>query len=309
MRLDTLGVDESVSILFPPAALADELAFLPVSTTVVDGSGGELHGCQAVVTFRHWDAYDDLAWVHSIQSGVDQFPFDRLRAADVALTNSTGIHGDAIGEAVASYALAFSRRLHEHVANQQDATWSPPEWDEAWTVHGERACVLGLGTLGRGVVDRLTGLGVEVTGVRRTATPEPGVETVYTPAKLETAVSDARFVVAAVPLTDDTRGLIDADVLAAMREDAYLINVARGAVVDQSALIDAVNGGSIAGAALDVFETEPLPESSPLWGMDEVIVSPHCAGFTDRYHEHVGSIVAENVDRIRADEDLLNRVV
>lgn len=308
MRLDTLGVDESVSILFPPAVLAEELADLPVSTTVVDGSEG-LDGCQAVVTFRYWDAYDDLAWVHSVQSGVDQFPFDRMRAADVALTNSTGIHGDAIGEAVASYALAFSRRLHRHIANQQDATWSPPAWDEAWTVRGERACVIGLGTLGRGVVDRLTGLGIHVTGVRRTPTPEPGVENVYTPSRLREAVSDARFVVAAVPLTDDTRGLIDADVLAAMREDAYLINVARGSVVDQSALVDTLEDGEIAGAALDVFETEPLPESSPLWGMDEVIVSPHCAGFTRQYYEHVGSIVAENVDRIRADEDLVNRVL
>ena len=308
MRLDALGIDESVSVLFPPEALVEELADLPVPTTVIDGSDG-LDGCQAVVTFRYWDAFDDLAWVHSIQSGVDQFPFDRMRAAGVALTNSTGVHGDAIGEAVAGYALAFSRRLHAHIANQQDATWSPPAWDDAWTVRGERACVIGLGTLGRGVVDRLTGLGLEIDGVRRTPTPEPGVERVYTPSKLRDAVSDARFVVAAVPLTDDTRGLIDADILAAMREDAYLINVARGAVVDQSALVDALEDGAVAGAALDVFETEPLPESSPLWGMDEVIVSPHAAGFTHRYHEHVGSIVAENVDRVRADSDLVNRVL
>jgi D-2-hydroxyacid dehydrogenase (NADP+) len=308
MRLDALGIDESVSVLFPPEALVEELADLPVPTTVIDGSDG-LDGCQAVVTFRYWDAFDDLAWVHSIQSGVDQFPFDRMRAAGVALTNSTGVHGDAIGEAVAGYALAFSRRLHAHIANQQDATWSPPAWDDAWTVRGERACVIGLGTLGRGVVDRLTGLGLEIDGVRRTPTPEPGVERVYTPSKLRDAVSDARFVVAAVPLTDDTRGLIDADILAAMREDAYLINVARGAVVDQSALVDALEDGAVAGAALDVFETEPLPQSSPLWGMDEVIVSPHAAGFTHRYHEHVGSIVAENVDRVRADSDLVNRVL
>ena len=308
MRLDCLGIDESVSILFPPAVLADELADLPVDTTVIDGRDG-VDGCQAAVTFGYHDAFDDLAWVHSIQSGVDRFPFDRLRAADVALTNSTGIHGDAIGEAVAGYALAFARRLHEHVGNQRDATWSPPAWDDAWTIRGERACVIGLGTLGRGVVDRLTGLGVAVSGVRRTPIPEPGVEAVYTPSNLETAVSDARFVVAAVPLTDDTRGLIDADVLATMREDAYLVNVARGAVVDQSALVDALETGEIAGAALDVFETEPLPESSPLWDVDEVIVSPHCAGFTDRYHEHVGAIVAENVDRFRDDDDLANRVV
>ncbi len=307
MRLDTLGIDESVSIVFPPAALADALD-VPVPTPVVDGAAGPVD-CDAVVTFSHHDAFEELAWIHSIQSGVDQFPHDRLREAGVALTNSTGIHGDAIGETVAGYLLSFARRLPGFVAAQSEAEWSPPAWDEAWTIDGERACVVGLGTLGRGIVDRLTGLGVEVTGVRRTPTPEPSVERVYTPSDLRSAVSDARFVIAAVPLTDATERLIDAEVLDAMRDDAYLVNVARGAVVDQTALVDALQDDEIAGAALDVFETEPLPASSPLWEMDEVIVSPHAAGFTRRYHDHVGSIVAENVERIRAGDDPINRVL
>jgi D-2-hydroxyacid dehydrogenase (NADP+) len=308
MRVDQLGIDESVSILFPPNALNDALD-LPIPTKIVDGAAAASVDCQAVVTFSYHDAFDDVAWVHSIQSGVDQFPHDRLRDAGVALTNSTGIHGDAIGETVAAYLLAFARRLPGVVTAQSDAEWSPPAWDEAWTVRGEQACVVGLGTLGGGIVDRLTGIGVEVTGVRRTPTPEPGVERVYTPSNLRSAVADARFVIAAVPLTDATTGLIDAEILEAMREDAYLVNVARGEVVDQDALITALDDGEIAGAALDVFETEPLPASSPLWEMDEVIVSPHCAGFTHRYHEHVGSIVAENVARIRAGDALVNRVL
>ena len=308
MRVDQLGIDESVSILFPPNALNDALD-LPIPTKIVDGAAAASVDCQAVVTFSYHDAFDDVAWVHSIQSGVDQFPHDRLRDAGVALTNSTGIHGDAIGETVAGYLLAFARRLPGVVTAQSDAEWSPPAWDEAWTVRGEQACVVGLGTLGGGIVDRLTGIGVEVTGVRRTPTPEPGVERVYTPSNLRSAVADARFVIAAVPLTDATTGLIDAEILEAMREDAYLVNVARGEVVDQDALITALDDGEIAGAALDVFETEPLPASSPLWEMDEVIVSPHCAGFTHRYHEHVGSIVAENVARIRAGDALVNRVL
>jgi len=307
MRVDTLGIDESVSILFPPEALAERID-APIPTAVVDGAAGAVD-CDAAVTFGYHDAFDDLAWVHSIQSGVDQFPHDRLREAGVALTNSTGIHGDAIGETVAGYLLAFARRLPGIVEAQADAAWSPPAWDEAWTVRGERACVVGLGTLGRGIVDRLTGLGVEVVGVRRTPTPEPGVERVYTPSNLRDAVADARFVIAAVPLTDRTTGLIDAEVIDAMREDAYLVNVARGEVVDQAALVDALADDGIAGAALDVFETEPLPADSPLWGMDEVIVSPHCAGFTHRYHEHVGAIVTENVARIRAGDALANRVL
>jgi D-2-hydroxyacid dehydrogenase (NADP+) len=308
MRVDTLGIDESVSILFPPAALADELD-VSIPIEIVDGAADASVECQAAVTFSYHDAFDDVEWVHSIQSGVDQFPHDRLRDAGVALTNSTGIHGDAIGETVAGYLLAFARRLPGVVSAQADAEWSPPAWDEAWTIRGEQACVVGLGTLGRGIVDRLTGLGVDVSGVRRTPTPEPGVEQVYTPSNLRSAVSDARFVIAAVPLTDTTKQSIDAEILEAMREDAYLVNVARGEVVDQDALVAALDDGEIAGAALDVFETEPLPASSPLWEKDEVIISPHCAGFTHRYHEHVGSIVAENITRIRAGDSLVNRVL
>jgi len=244
-----------------------------------------------------------------VQAGVDRFPHETFREADVVLTNSTGIHGDAIGETVAGYVLAFARRLHAHVANQRRVNWSQPEWDKAWTVAGERACVVGLGGLGRGIVDRLTGLGLDIDGVRRTPVPEPGVVRVYMPSELETAVADARFVVLAVPLIDETRGLVDGDVLAAMREDAYLINVARGGVVDQNALVTALEDGDIAGAALDVFETEPLPESSPLWEMDEVIVSPHCGAFTRDYVDHIAAIVRENVRRLRADYEPANRVL
>ncbi|MFB6189903.1 MAG: D-2-hydroxyacid dehydrogenase [Halapricum sp.] len=309
MSLETLAIDRSVAAVFPPAELLDDLDDLPIETTVVDGSEATFDAETGVVTLTYRDAYLDAAWVHSIQAGVDRFPFDRFREAGVPLTNSAGIHGDAIGETVAGYVLAFARRLHEHVANQQHADWSPPEWDEAWTVAGERACVVGLGGLGRGIVDRLTGLGLDVDGVRRTPTPEPGVEQVYTPANLETAVEDARFVALAVPLTDETRHLIDGDVLSAMRDDAYLLNVARGDVVDQPALVDVLERGAIAGAALDVFETEPLPESSPLWEMDEVIVSPHCGAFTREYHRHIAALVRENVTRLRDDEEPANRVV
>lgn len=306
MRLETLGIHDSVRAVFPPAELASDLAALPVETVVVDD---DLAGCEGVVTFAHSDAFIHTQWVHSIQAGVDRFPHDRFRAEGVALTNSTGIHGDAIGETVAGYVLAFARRLHRHVANQQSKRWSQPDWDEAWTTAGERACVVGLGGLGRGIVDRLTGLGLDVDGVRRSPLPEPGVDTVYTAGKLHGAVEDARFVVTAVPLTDRTRGLIDGDVFAAMRDDAYLINVARGPVVDQAALVEALETDTIAGAALDVFETEPLPEESPLWKMDEVIITPHSGAFTREYHEHIAALVRENVARIRDDDTLVNRVL
>jgi len=309
VQLNRLGVDESVAAIFPPERLVDALADGPVAVERVDGSAASLADCQAVVTFRHRDAFLDLDWIHSVQAGVDRFPHDRLREAGVALTNSSGIHGDAVGETVAGFVLALARRLHEYVANQGRREWSGPDWDEAWTVAGERACVVGLGGLGRGIVDRLDGLGLDVVGVRRTPAPEPGVERVYPSDELERAVADARFVVLAVPLTDRTDGMVDADALDAMREDAYLVNVARGDVVDQSALVEALETDAIAGAALDVFETEPLPESSPLWTMDDVIVSPHCAAITRDYYRHVAALVRESVRRVESGEDPANRVV
>jgi len=309
MDLDTLGIDASVSTLFPPEVLIDRLSDLSVETTVVYEQESTPGACDGVVTFVHREWFHKVEWIHSVQAGVDRFPHESLREAGVVLTNSTGIHGDAIGETVAGYVLAFARRLHDHVMNQQRANWSQPEWDEPWTVGGERACVVGLGGLGRGIVDRLTGLGLDVDGVRRTPVPEPGVDRVHTPSELETAVADVRFVVLAVPLTDATRGLVDGDILAAMRDDAYLINVARGGVIEQDALVEALDNGSVAGAALDVFETEPLPESSPLWEMDEVIVSPHCGAFTRDYVDHVAAIVRENVRRFRTGDEPANRVL
>jgi D-2-hydroxyacid dehydrogenase (NADP+) len=127
--------------------------------------------------------------------------------------------------------------------------------------------------------------------------------------ELHDAVSDARFVVLAVPLTDETHHLVDAETLEAMDDTAYLINVARGGVVDRQALVWTLRHDDVAGAALDVFETEPLPESSPLWDFEDVIVTPHSAGVTKHYFRDVAAIVRENGRRARADEPLVNRVV
>ena len=309
MDLERLGIDASVEGVFPTERLVEALADTPIEVVQVAESGATLDACQAVVTLAHREAFLGLDWVHSIQAGVDRFPHDRFREEGVILTNSSGIHGDVIGETVAGYVLSFARRLHVHVANQRERAWRPLEWDAGWTVAGERACVVGVGSLGRGVIDRLTGLGMEVVGVRRRPLPEPGLERVYTPDALEEAVAGARFVVLTVPLTPETAGLIDADALAAMDEDAYLINVARGGVLEEDALVDALEAGTIAGAALDVFETEPLPERSPFWELEDVIVTPHCGSAMAQYYRRVGAIVAESTRRVRAGEDPVNRVV
>ncbi|MFB6103132.1 MAG: D-2-hydroxyacid dehydrogenase [Haloplanus sp.] len=307
--ISTLGIHDSVGEVFPSSVFRDALADTDPSLRVVGDD--DLTACDALVTFAYEDRFLDagLDWIHSIQAGVDRFPFDALRDHGIALTNSTGIHGDVVGETAVGYMLAFARRLHVHRSNQERGEWEKPAWDDAFPLRRESACVVGLGTLGQGIAARAAALGMDVTGVKRTPTPVDGVDRVLPPEDLYDAIADARFVALAVPLTDDTEGLIDAAAFDAMRDDAYLVNVARGPVVDQDALVDALRNGAIAGAGLDVFETEPLPPESPLWEREEVIVTPHAAGFNVEYYERVATIVRENLRRLAAGESLTNRIV
>jgi len=309
MEIERLGIHDSVDAIFPPERLREELAAAGPDVRIVADADG-IADCDAVVTFAHTDAFLDagLEWVHSIQAGVDRFPFEAFEAAGVALTNSTGIHDTGVGEFAVGLMLSFARRLHTYVRAQAEREWSHPAWDEPFTLAGEHLCVVGLGTLGRGIAERADALGMRVTGVRRSGEPTPHTETVYAPDDLRTAIADAKFVALAVPLTDETEGLVGRAELAAMPEDAYLLNVARGPVVVEDELVAALRDGEIAGAGLDVFEEEPLPETSPLWDFEEVVVTPHRAAATREYYRDVADLVRENVDRIADGEALTNRV-
>jgi D-2-hydroxyacid dehydrogenase (NADP+) len=150
---------------------------------------------------------------------------------------------------------------------------------------------------------------MDVVGVRRSGESVPGVRAVYAPDALHAAIEDARFVALATPLTDETRGLVGEPELRAMPDDAYLVNVARGAVVDGDALERALADEWVAGAMLDTFVEEPLPADSPLWDHEEVLVTPHSAAMTNRYHEDVADLLRRNVDRLRRGESMDNRVV
>lgn len=309
MEVSSIAVDESVSDVFPPAQLQEALTDA-VDAVTIDAGADSLEPYDAVVTMAYHDSYlEDISWIHSIQAGVDRFPFDDLRKHGVILTNSSGIHGSTVGETVVGYMLSFARRLLPAVKSQTHREWSPPEWDEAYTLAEERCCIVGLGTLGRGIVKRASALGVDVVGVRRSGDHLDGVRTVYTPDDLHTAIRNSKFVVLAVPLVEETRHLMSTEEFAAMRDDAILINVARGPVVDQEALVDALKAGALGGAALDVFEAEPLPKDSPLWEFEEVLITPHCAAFTEDYYRNVADIVRENLAHIDAGEELVNRIV
>jgi D-2-hydroxyacid dehydrogenase (NADP+) len=302
-----LGIEQSVEAIFPPAELVDYLSDVPIEVSVVDEAG--IPACDAVVTRNYYESMLDIDWIHSTQAGIDRFPLETLAAEDVALTNSTGIHGRSVGETVGGYLLAFARRLHDQMVSATERRWERPAWDEAFTLPGTTACVVGTGTLGRGVAEVVGALGVTPVGVRRSEDPLPEFEEMYAVEDLHEAIATADFVIVAVPLTDATRELFDAAAFEAMCDDAFFVNVARGAVVDEPALIDALDDGALAGAALDVFETEPLPESSPLWTMDDVIVTPHAAAYTRDYFRDVGDIVRDNIARLERGDDMRNRVV
>ncbi|MFB6070392.1 MAG: D-2-hydroxyacid dehydrogenase [Halanaeroarchaeum sp.] len=306
--IDRLGIHESVAAVFPPEVLMEALADTgPTVAVIGDDDVGDV---DAVVTFdHHEDFVTDVEWIHSIQAGYDKFPLDALRGNGVVLTNSSGIHGESVGESVVGLMLSLARRLHTYVEAQAAHEWDRPRWDEPFTLFDESLCVVGLGTLGQGVARRAAGMDMAVTGVRRTPTRVPHVREVYTPDELHAAVEDARFVAVTVPLTDDTEGMFGPEEFEAMRDDAYLVNVARGPVVQQDALVEALEEGTIAGAALDVFEEEPLPADSPLWDVDDVLVTPHVAAMERGYYENVQRLVRENLRLLAAGDEPVNRIV
>ncbi|WP_336037774.1 D-2-hydroxyacid dehydrogenase [Halobacterium yunchengense] len=240
-------------------------------------------------------------------AGYDHLPLDALRERGVAVTNASGIHAPSIAEQVLGYVLAFSRRLHEGWRRKRNREW---RHYQAYELRGSTVTVVGLGAIGHAVVDRLEGFGADTIGVRYT--PEKGGPTDEVVGFDADAVHDAfartDYLVLATPLTDATRHLVDADALATLPPESVLVNVARGGVVDTDALVDALRSESLRGAALDVTDPEPLPEDHPLWGLENVLVTPHNAGHTPEHWPRLADILAANVPRLDGDEPLQNRV-
>ncbi|GAB7011641.1 D-2-hydroxyacid dehydrogenase [Halorubrum trueperi] len=306
-QLDHLYVHESVENVIPPEAFVEAFEGLGIDAELV-GDGESYDETDAVATYVPRPEFLDAGWVHCIRAGYDEFDTDTYEAAGVPLTNSTGIHDTTVSEVAIGYMVSLARLLHVYRDNQNERNWYTPDYERPFTVENERICVVGLGTIGRGIAERADGLGMEVVGVRRSDEPVPGVSEIFDPSDLHDAIADARFVALALPHTPETEGLIGEPEFEVMRDDAYLINVARGPLVVEDALAAAIEAGAIAGAGLDVFETEPLPDSSPLWDFEEVIISPHKGSATNRYHLDIADLVSENVERYQSDEPLKNRV-
>ncbi|GAB6861505.1 D-2-hydroxyacid dehydrogenase [Haloplanus litoreus] len=250
---------------------------------------------------------ENLALFACAYAGTGHVDVGALEDAGVAVTNASGVHGPNISEYVIGALIAHERRFGRAREQQERAHW------EAYPVrelHGSTAAVVGLGAIGSALVERLHPFGVETVGVRYT--PEKGGPTdeVVGFDDVHSALARADYVILACPLTETTRGLIDAEALASMRADALLVNVARGPVVDTEALVTALRNTDIRGATLDVTDPEPLPADHPLWSFDNVQITPHNAGNTPQYYDRLADILAENLRRMEGGEvgGLVNQV-
>jgi phosphoglycerate dehydrogenase-like enzyme len=252
-----------------------------------------------------------LHWVHAPTAAVHQLLFPELVSSDVVLTNAREVHGPVVAEHVIALIFALAKKIPQAARLQQKHIWGQ---DAIWNdgprpreIADATLGLIGLGSIGRTVARMAAGLGMRVIAVREhTEKDKPeGVATVYAPSQLHDLLSQSDYVVMAAPLTDATRGLMNGEHLALMRPAAYLINVGRGPQVDEAALADALRNGRIAGAALDVFEQEPLPPESPLWELDNLLITPHTAGLTEKLWQRHYSLFSENLRHYLAREPLL----
>lgn len=248
-----------------------------------------------------------IRWIHNGMTGMNAVLYPELIESEIVVTNGAGAHRDALAETVLGYMLAVAKQLPGHLANQQQRRWQHLPHR---LLQGSSVLIIGLGRVGEAIARRCKALGMSVTGIKRTpATKEiPGVDRVETLGALHRLLPEAEYVVLSAALTKETRGIIGAAELRAMRRDGYLINIARGELIDQQALVKALQENWIAGACLDVFEEEPLPESSPLWQLPNVIVTPHNAAWSPRVKEEALAIFLENFQRYVRGEALRNVV-
>lgn len=291
--LEVVSLEDAAAL---PAALADADVFL----------GWHLPA-------EHFAAARRLRWFHSALAGIEECLFPALVDSDVVLTNSTGLHATCIPEHVIAQLFVLARNFHEAARLQARHEWNRfgmiLQGSGIRAVAGARLAVLGAGPIGENVTRLAAALGMTVRVLRRDASQSvPHAEAVVPPAELHALLGWADFVVLAVPLTAETHHLIGAAELRAMRSTAALINVARGEVVDEAALLACLQAGGLAGAALDVFEAEPLPPDSPFWDLPNVVITPHVSGYMPTYFDAMLALFDDNLARFHAGRPMRNVV-
>jgi D-2-hydroxyacid dehydrogenase (NADP+) len=263
-----------------------------------------LHFAEAdvLLSFAEWltpeitAAMRRLRWIQLLSAGVEHVLPTVASRPDVLITSMRGIHGPQMSEMVLVHMLTLSRQIPRLVRNQAAHAWEP--FDQP-LLHGRTVAIIGLGVAGQATARACKALGMRVHGVSRSPTCS-AVDVLFDRSQLTEAAATADYLVITIPLSNDTEKLIDASVLAAMKPTAYLINVARGEIVDESALIHELESGGIAGAGLDVAAGHSLPRESSLWDMPNVFITPHIAGRSDQYVDQAIGVIRSNLRRFLA---------
>lgn len=234
-----------------------------------------------------------IRWVQHWGAGVEHLPLGLLKERGIRLTNATGVHAAPISETILGMMLAFARDLHTAIRSQEKRSWG--SYGELGEIHGKTLGILGVGAIGEETARIAKAFQMRVLGVRRSGLPAAGVDQMYGMDGLHDMLRECDFVVNCLPHTAETEHIMDRAAFAAMKPSAYYINIGRGRTTDTEAMLEALIDGRLAGAGLDVFEEEPLPADHPLWGMDNVIVTPHNAGSTYRYTDRLIDIFTANL--------------
>lgn len=295
---------EMVTARFPDdriVAIADEKGLAAAADAEVAFSGNNPRRVRKLL-----DATPKLRWYHTVSAGVENMPLPELAQRGIVLTNNSGSYDIQIAEHLMAFVFAASRQLHRYRDLQRASEWKELQHQE---LRDATIVVYGMGSIGGEIARLARAVGMRVIGVRRRAGPsEAGIDRVVAADRLADVVGEADYLAVAAPLTPATRGAISREVISRMKPTAWIMNIGRGAIIDEPAMIEALQAKTIAGAALDVFTTEPLPKESPLWALENVIITPHHSGSSPRASERTLKLFAENLRRYKAGEPLINRV-
>ncbi len=250
----------------------------------------------------------NIKWIQASSAGMDRHMYPALRNSDVILTNAAGLYGPHVADQAFALLLGLARGIHHFVRNQDNHQWGASK-SPMIEIDGFKICIVGMGGIGMQMTKRAKGFDMYVIGVDAYRTDKPdNVDELLPIAQLADAMSRVDVVMIACPLTEETRGLINAGNLSVMQSTAFFINVARGPIVNEPDLIEVLQAGKIAGAGLDVTEVEPLPKESPLWDLDNVIITPHAAGGSQHRARRATEFFLDNLERYLKEEPLQNVV-
>jgi D-2-hydroxyacid dehydrogenase (NADP+) len=279
--------------------------------TVIDISNSRALLAEAEIVIGYADeeiilACPKLKWFFVMQAGVDNLPFDLIKERNIILSTVSGIHASQVSEHVMGMMIMFSRRFIRHIHNKSRKLWG--RGFDVEELYGKTICILGVGSIGKEIGHKAKAFHMHVIGVDKHTQANEAFDSIWGMERFREALSLADYFVISVPLTPETSGLINKEVLALMKSSSFIINVSRGRIIDEAALIDALKGRGIAGAGLDVFSKEPLPRTSPLWKMENVIITPHIAGASPYYQQRAIGIFRRSLDCYKKGEPIPNRI-